>query len=67
MSPKWYSANVYLYIDELETNALYIGDIREDGDNIMLNRDICRLSSESGYVSGVRRVGHFGQSAPYFP
>jgi len=40
LSPKWYSANVYLYIDELETNALYIGDIREDGDNIMLNRDI---------------------------
>lgn len=40
LSPKWYSENVYLYIDELYTTALYIGDIREDQDNLMINRDI---------------------------
>lgn len=40
ISPQWYSANVYLYIDEINSNALYIGDIREDQDDMMLNRDI---------------------------
>ncbi|MFO8069524.1 MAG: hypothetical protein R6U02_06075 [Alkalibacterium sp.] len=40
LSPRWYSANVYLYIDELDTKALYIGDIREDREDILLNRDI---------------------------
>lgn len=40
LTPKWYSANVYLYVDELETNALYIGDIREDQEDLMINRDI---------------------------
>ncbi|OJF90941.1 hypothetical protein [Alkalibacterium sp. 20] len=40
LSPKWYSANVYLYIDELETNAMYIGDIRDDREDMLLNMDI---------------------------
>ncbi|WP_423189211.1 hypothetical protein ACO1PF_11560 [Alkalibacterium sp. f15] len=40
LSPKWYSANVYLYIDELHTDALYIGDIREDREDMLLNMDI---------------------------
>lgn len=40
LSPRWYSANVYLYIDEINTNALYIGDIREDDSDLIINRDI---------------------------
>ncbi|WP_368646336.1 hypothetical protein AB4027_05535 [Alkalibacterium putridalgicola] len=40
LSPQWYSENVYVYIDELHTNALFIGDIRENKEDMMINRDI---------------------------
>ena len=40
LSPRWYSENVYLYIDELYTPVLYIGDIREDKEDMVINRDI---------------------------
>ncbi|SFC53172.1 hypothetical protein SAMN04488102_10960 [Alkalibacterium subtropicum] len=40
LSPRWYSENVYLYIDELHTPALYIGDIREDKEDMIINKDI---------------------------
>ncbi|MCC5889346.1 MAG: hypothetical protein JJU01_02175 [Alkalibacterium sp.] len=40
MYPKWYTSNVYVYIDELEGRNLYIGDIREDSDDLIINRDV---------------------------
>lgn len=38
--PKWYTSNVYVYVDELEGRHLYIGDIREDKTDIIISRDI---------------------------
>lgn len=40
LSPRWYSENVYLYIDELHASALYIGDIREEQEDMVINRDV---------------------------
>lgn len=40
MYPKWYTSNVYVYIDELEGRNLYIGDIREEADDLVINRDV---------------------------
>ncbi|MER2064314.1 MAG: hypothetical protein ABS873_06650, partial [Alkalibacterium sp.] len=40
LSPRWYSENIYLYIDELYSPALYIGDIRESAEDRMINRDV---------------------------
>lgn len=40
MYPKWYTSNVYVYIDELEGQNLYIGDIREEEEDLVINRDV---------------------------
>lgn len=38
--PKWYSANIYLYMDEIEGNRLYIGDIREETEDLLINPEV---------------------------
>lgn len=40
MYPKWYSSNVYLYVDELEGRNLYIVDSRETDSDMLISRDI---------------------------
>lgn len=40
LAPKWYSANVYLYVNERDGNGLYIGDMREDDSDLLINQDI---------------------------
>lgn len=40
MEPKWYTSNVYVYIDELEGQNLNIGDIREEPDDLVINREV---------------------------
>lgn len=38
--PHWYTSNVYVYVDELEGRHLYVGDIREENTDIIINRDV---------------------------
>ncbi|MDN6194732.1 MAG: hypothetical protein L0I88_06840, partial [Alkalibacterium sp.] len=40
LSPKWYTENIYLYVDEMNDGGLYIGDIRKDKQDMMINQDI---------------------------
>lgn len=40
MSPKWYTSNVYVYIDELSGHDLYIGDVREEQGDLVINRNV---------------------------
>ncbi|EXJ22454.1 lipoprotein [Alkalibacterium sp. AK22] len=40
MYPKWYSSNVYLYVDELKGQNLYIVDSREADSDMLISRDI---------------------------
>ncbi|GEK90642.1 hypothetical protein [Alkalibacterium kapii] len=40
LSPKWYSENVYLYVNEQQDNGLYIGDVREDQEDMIINKDV---------------------------
>ena len=40
LSPKWYSANVYLYVNEMDEKGLYIGDIREDDSDLLINQNV---------------------------
>src|SRR5699024_11046574 len=41
--PKWYSANIYLYMDAIEGNGLYIGDIREETEDLLINPEVSDL------------------------
>lgn len=38
--PRWYTSNVYLYVDEFEGRHLYIGDIRENDSDLIISRDV---------------------------
>lgn len=39
MYPRWYTSNVYVYIDELNERNLHIGDVREESDDLVISRD----------------------------
>ncbi|MCC5895839.1 MAG: hypothetical protein JJU16_10285 [Alkalibacterium sp.] len=38
--PRWYTSNVYVYVDEFEGRHLYIGDIREEDSDMIISREI---------------------------
>ncbi|WP_027109017.1 hypothetical protein [Lacticigenium naphthae] len=45
LNPKWYSSNLYLYVDNqgdssLEAGHLYLGDLRNEGGDLLINYEV---------------------------
>lgn len=38
--PRWYTSNVYIYVDEFEESHLFVGDLREENNDMIISRDV---------------------------